>query len=152
LTWSETTVNKDQSRKEAKASKEYRDKIAELRKALQAAADSDQISKLKDELNELQENEKPTLDDRVEISSAAKNRVTEAYRLLKAGQIASYLGQIAERIEDPVDRILDALDEARAMKDAEWKEQRKDLAEDICLVVAGLENAKANPMAEQIAA
>ena len=150
--WSETAVKKDQSRTDAKASKEYRDKLVELRRALQDGTDGDQISKLSSDLNTIQEKEKPTLDDRVEISDGARNRVVEAYRSLKPAQIAAYLGHVAEAVQDPVDRLIDALDEARTMKDEEWKGQRKELAEDITLIVAGPVAGKSNQMTEQIAA
>jgi hypothetical protein len=151
LSWSVTTGNTVQSRKEAKVSKEYRNKLVELCSALKAAVDTDQIAKLKDELDKLQEKENPTLDDQVLITSSARDRVAEAYRLLKPSQMASYVGQIADSIEDPVDTLLAAVQEARSMDDAEWKELRDFYAKEIYLVVAGPQNAEANPVPEQIA-
>lgn len=145
-------MQKDQQRKPGKASKEYRDKLQELRKALQDAKDGDLIAKVGEEVDALHEKEKPTLDDRVEITEAARARAAEAYRLLKPGQVAAHLGQIADSIHDPVDLLLDALEEVRNMNEEDWKDQRGDIANDISRVAAGLNGTKAKATSAQIGA
>ncbi|CEF49323.1 unnamed protein product [uncultured bacterium] len=149
--WAEESMPKDQQRKPGKASKEYRDKLQELRKALQDAKDGDLIAKLVGEVDALHEKEKPTLDDRVEITEAARKRAVEAYRLLKPGQVAAYLGQIADSIHDPRDLLLDALEDVRNMNEEDWKDQRGEIADEISRAAVGLNAAKAKAMSAQIA-
>jgi hypothetical protein len=150
--WAEESIQKDQHRKPGKASKEYRDKLQELRKALQDAKDGDLIAKLGEVVDAIHEKEKPTLDDRVEITEAARKRAAEAYRLLKPGQVAAYLGQIANSVDDPVDLLLDALEDVRNMNEEDWKDQRGAIANDISRVAVGLNAARAKAMSAQIAA
>jgi hypothetical protein len=150
--WAEESAAKDQQRKPGKASAEFRDKLTALRKALQDAKDGDLIAKLTDEVAALEEKEKPTLDDRVETTDAARKRAAEAYRLLKAGQAAAYLGQIADSVIDPIDQFLDALEEVRGMNEEDWKDQRSEIAESISRAAVGLDEAKAKRISPQIAA
>ena len=148
----EESAQKERTRKPAKASKEYRDKMVALRKALQDAKDGDLIQKLNEEVDVLHEKEKPTVDDRVDITEAARKHAVEAYRLLKPGQVAAYLGRIAENIADPVDRLLDAMEDVREMKDDEWKAQGKEIADDISRIAAGLDAVKSKRVSEQVSA
>lgn len=150
--WAEDSIQKEQQRKPGKASKEYRDKLQELRKALQAAKDSELITKLGEEVDAMQEKEKPTLDDRVEITEPARKRAAEAYRLLKPGQMAAYVGQIASSIHDPLDQLLDALEGVRNMNEEDWKDERSQIADEISRSAVGLNATKANAMSAQIAA
>lgn len=149
--WADESIQKDQQRKPGKASVEYREKLAAMRKALQEAKDGDLIAKLGEEIDALHQKEKPTLDDRVEITEAARKRAAEAYRLLKPGQIAAYLGQIAESVHDPLDRLLDALEEARSMNEEDWKDQRDEIADDVSRLAVGLDSARGKRMSGQIA-
>jgi hypothetical protein len=148
----EESAQKERTRQPAKASKEYRDKMVALRKALQDAKDGDLIEKLNDEVDALHEKEKPTLDDRVDITDAARKRATEAYRLLKPGQIAAYLGRIAESVADPLDRLLDATEDVREMKDDEWKAQGNEIADDISRIAVGLDAVRSKRVSEQVSA
>ena len=148
----EEAAQKERTRQPAKASKEYRDKLVALRKALQDAKDGDLIQKLNEEVNTLHEKEKPTLDDRVDITEAARKRAAEAYRLLKPGQVAAYLGRIAENVADPLDHLLDAMKDVREMKDDEWKAQGSEIADDISRIAVGLDAVKAKRVSEQVSA
>jgi hypothetical protein len=150
--WAEESIQKDQQRKPGKASAEYREKMAALRKALQEAKDGDLIARLNDEVDALHKKEKPTVDDRVEITEAARKRVSEAYRLLKVGQIAAYLGQVADSVNDPIDRLQDALEDVRNMNEEDWQAERNEIADDISRIAVGLDPAKTKKMSTQIAA
>lgn len=150
--WAEESCQKDRTRKAGKASKEYRDQMVAVRKALQDAKDGELIHKLTEELDGLHEKEKPLLDDRVERTELARKRVVEAYRLLKPSQLAFYLGRIADGVVDPLDRLVDAFEEVRAMNDEEWKENRNEIADDISRIAVGLDVVKSKRMSDQIVA
>src|SRR6202040_1680358 len=104
------TAPKDQKRKAGKASKEFREKLQALRKALisapegwSAARDDDRINKLSGELEALRDKENPVLDDHVDMTEAARKRAADALRLLRPSQLAFYVGHIADSIDDPLD-------------------------------------------------
>jgi hypothetical protein len=150
--WSEGSAQKEATRKAGKASKDCREKMLALRKAMQEAKDGDLIQKLNDDLNALREEEKPVFDDRVEVTPAARERAVEVYRLLKPNQLANYLGHIADEVADPTERLRDAMEQARAMNEEEWKEQRDEIAEDISQIIVGLDPVKSKATSEQVVA
>jgi hypothetical protein len=146
------TVQQQKPRKAGKASKEFREKLQKLHRALKEATDDDLIAQLSESLAELQEKENPTLDDRVEPTEAARQRATDVRRLLRPSQLASYLGQIAGSVVDPVEGLLQALTEVRSLGEKEWQEEQSGIAEDIGRSVAGLDVVKAKRITDQVAA
>jgi hypothetical protein len=144
------TAPKDQKRKAGKASKEFREILQTLRKALMDAKDDERISKLSDELDALRDKEKPVLDDHVDITEAARKPAAEAFRLLRPSQLAYYIAHIADNIVDPLDHLIEALDDTRAMTEEEWKEQRDEIAEDISRLAVGLDPVKSKAMSDEI--
>jgi hypothetical protein len=146
------TAPKEQKRKAGKASKEFRDKLTALRKALAEAKDEARIVKLSDELDALREKEKPTLDDDVETTEAARKRAVEVFPLLKPTQLAFYFASVAEEVADPFDRLTEALEEVREMTEEEWKEQRGEIAEEIGRLAVGMDPVKSKAMIDQVAA
>jgi hypothetical protein len=143
------TAAKEPKRKAAKASKEYRDKLEALRLALLDSKNEQRVQKLNDELARMRDKEKPTFDDRVDMTEPARKRAQEAFRMLKPAQLAFYLGSIAGDIADPTDRLIQSLDEVRGMTDEEWKEQKDEIADDIGRLTAGLDAAKSKPVSDQ---
>jgi len=148
--WAEATVQKDATRKAGKASKEYRDKLLAVRKAMQDAKDGGLIQSLSEDLNAIREKEKPVLDDRVEVTDAAGKRAGELYRLLKPRQLANYLGHIADEVADPLERLQDSMEQVRALNEEEWKEQRDEIAVDISQIIVGLDPARSKGVGEQV--
>jgi hypothetical protein len=141
---------KDGARKAGKASKEYRDKLQALRKALQGGGDLETLQTLNEEIMKLREKEKPFADDRVEVTAAARQRAVEAYRMLKPGQLAAYLATVADELADPLDRLMGALAHVRPLSDEEWKAQRGLIADDISQAAVGLDAAAAKRMSERV--
>jgi hypothetical protein len=141
---------KDQKRTPGKASKEYREKLQALRKALMNAKDSDAIDKLQDELEILGEKENPTIDDRVQVTETARKRAADAFRLLRPSQLAFCIARVAADVFDPVERLVESLEEVRAMTDEEWKEQRSDIADEISASVAGSDSVKVQKVSADV--
>jgi hypothetical protein len=147
--WSDETVQKDAPRKPGKASKDCRDKMLALRKALRDPKDDESIERLNDELQAIRDKEQPFVDDNVELTDTAVKRSAELYRLLKPSQLALYLSSIAEDVTDPLDRLMDAMEQVRDLNDQEWKEQGGKIAEEIGRMLVGLEAAKSKGSGEQ---
>jgi hypothetical protein len=128
--------------RKTKASKEYVQMLADLRNAL-VAGDNDRADELQEKLDELTETEKPELDEGIEVTDAARKHAPTVFKSLKAPQVAFYITQVVDEIEDPGAKLIDALDKARGLKLSEWKEQRDEMAQGISVLLAGVD-AKAN--------
>ena len=138
------------ARSAPKASEKYQHTLADLRKALVEANDSDRIDQLWDELESLQDGENPQLDDSVEITDAARRHAKEVLRLLSAGQVVAYLANYGEDFPDPHQRLLDALDEVRGLDAKQWQQLRDDVSEEVARLTAGLDTDKAEQISDQV--
>jgi uncharacterized membrane protein len=146
------TAQPPRERTRAKVSKAFLQTMRELRSYLIEATDEEEIDALEDKLAHLLESEKPELDDSVEVTAAARKQAPAVLRLLKAPQLAAFLGGVAEDVPDPLNDLLDALEKVRALDRAQWKERRDELAEEIGWAVAGVDEAKAGKVADQVTA
>jgi hypothetical protein len=143
------TMEKARARK-GTASKEYAEQLTELRNALVDASDDDRIGDAEDTLDQLHESEKPDLDDGVEVTAAARQQVPELLRQLKASQLANYLGQVADDVADPLDRLTESLAKVRGLKGEEWKEKRDEVADEVARLVAGLDEDRAGKVNDAV--
>jgi hypothetical protein len=150
--WAKETMEKPRKRDTAKASKEYREKLEELRTALVEAIDEDRIDQLSDELEDLRKSEKPTLDDGFDLSNAARSRASQALGLLKVHQVATYLAAVADDLFDPVDRLIDSLQSLRGLEGNAWKQRRQEIVEDIVRLAAGVDEKKGTKLGDQVEA
>jgi hypothetical protein len=144
------TMQKSPMPNAGKVSKELRDKLVALRRALVDGKDGERISKLSDDLEALRDKEEPGLDDTVQITEAARQRVPAALRLLKPTQLAAYVADNAEDIADPADELIESLTEVRGMTAAEWQEEREEVVEEVSRIVAGLDSAKAKKIGDEV--
>jgi hypothetical protein len=127
---------KPADRRPAKVSDKYRKTLGDLRQAL-IDVDDDKVAELYASLTELQDTETPEVDDSLPISDAAREKVAEALRLFSPRQVAGYVADFADEFPVPVDRLTDAFEEARKLKDKEWDEFRDSLADQLAWLVAG---------------
>jgi hypothetical protein len=148
--WAKETAQKDRPR-DNKTSKEFAEKLREVHKAY-VANDDERIDQLSDDMEQLRESQKPTLDDGVDITDAARKRAAEAFRSLKPRQLATYLGKVSSDAADPFDRLQGALDEVRPLKGAEWRNKRDEIADELSRLVAGLDRDKADKVNDQVVA
>ena len=128
-------------RQPGQASKEFRDKLLEVHKALTAATDMDLIEQLSDELDELRNEEKPLLEDDVKLTAAARKQAPEILRLLKPHQYAAYAALLID-VVDPLDLLTESLEQVRALKGMDWREQRKKIAAEVGRLVGGVDALK----------
>jgi hypothetical protein len=68
------------------------------------------LCQLHDQVEQVRAVEKPAVDDGLDITTAARRRLPELIRLLKPSQVANYLGENADEIRDPAERLNDSLD------------------------------------------
>jgi hypothetical protein len=136
---------------QVKVSEQFRKTLTELREALIDASDDERIAELTGRLDELREAEKPEFPDDGEITEEAQQRAPEVLRLLTAKQAAAYIGAVAEEIKDPLELLLEALDQVRQMKNhKKVKEYRDQVAEEVGRLVGGLDSEKAGKINDQV--
>lgn len=145
-----TTSMYNQSRVTGKPSKEVRDKMSAIQKALLEGRAEAEVTKMTEELAAVLEKEKVSIDDNIKITDGARKEAVTVYRMLRADQLAGYIGQIAESIDDPIDQFMDSLEEIGKLNDDEWKEQQAEIADEIAQTVAGLDSAKAKKVSADL--
>jgi hypothetical protein len=148
--YAKDTAEAPRKRNQGKASDEYRKTLTELRDALAAASDDDKIADLEDAYTELEEKEKPDMDDSVEATKAARKRAPDIFKKMRPSQLASYLGFLAEDVVDPVDVLLSTMKDIRAANSEEWKDRRDDLAEELGWLLGGVDEKKAQKVNDQV--
>jgi hypothetical protein len=150
--YAKDTAEPARKRNQGKASDEYRKVLTELRDALAAASDDDKIGDLEDAFTELEEKEKPDMDDSVEATAAARKRAPELFKKMRPSQLASYLGFLAEDVVDPQDVLVSTMKEIRSANNEEWKDRRDDLAEELGWLLGGVDEKKAQKVNDQVVA
>jgi hypothetical protein len=133
------------------ASKEYREKLSELRKALLDDAD-EQIDQLGEELDDLREAEKPAIDDGVDVTAAARKAAPAAVKLLRVRQLHDYLTVLEDDLNDPQAALVAALEAVREFTGKAWKEKRDELVENIVRLAAGVDAARAEKLTDMVTA
>jgi hypothetical protein len=146
------TAEPARKRNQGKASDEYRKVLTELRDALAAASDDDKIADLEDAFTDLEEKEKPDMDDGVEVTGAARKRAPEVFKKMRPSQLASYLGFLAEDVVDPMDVLMSTMKDVRGINNEDWKDRRDDLAEELGWLLGGVDEKKAQKLNDAVVA
>jgi hypothetical protein len=90
------------------------------------------------------------VDDGVELSAGARKRAPEALRLLKVQQFSGYLATLADGLADPLERLLEALPNCRALTGDEWKQRRAEIVDEIVRLAAGVDSAREDKLGDQV--
>jgi hypothetical protein len=137
--------------RKGKASPEFRKVLLNLRDAL-AFDDEDSIDSLGEQLDQLNESEKPEIDDGVEVTEAARKAVPSVVKHLKVTQFVAYVTLVADQVVDPADELKERLDKVRLLSLAEWKEQRDEIADGVAKLLAGVDAKRAEKTHDQVIA
>ncbi len=144
------TGPKESDDKPGKGSDKIRTAMTEVRQALLENKDPEHIDKLMEKLDALREEEKPDLEDDVDLTEAARRRAPEALRLLGAPQVAVYLSGLIGEVGDPQSRLVEALDQVRTLSADQWKEFRANFGDEIGRLVAGVDVDKAEKVSDEV--
>lgn len=145
------TVARPPADEPVEVSAALRKTLGDLREALARADDDDRIGKLYDRYDELVADEEPAVDDAVEYTEEAAEKAPAVLDMLTPGQVAGYIGSVADEVADPRQVILEALAKARGVPAAEWAESRDAVAGQVSHLVAGLDEEKAQRVHDQVA-
>jgi hypothetical protein len=144
------TTGVNRTRSVGIASKEVREKLFAIRKAVLDGQNEDIVAKMTEDLEALLEKEKVSIDFEIDVTDHARTEAVSVYRSLRADQLASYMGQIADGIENPVDQMMSALEQVSSLSDDDWKEQRNEIVKEIAQGAAGVDAAKAKNLSSEL--
>ena len=144
------TKSKDTDLKPGKGSDKFRATLLEMHQALLENKNPEQIDKLAEKLESLREEEKPELEDDIDLTESARHRAPEALRLLGAPQVAAYLSGLVGDIGDPQSRLVEALEQVRTMSNDQWKEFRGNFGDEIGRLVAGVDSDKSEKISDEV--
>ncbi|MDB5323536.1 MAG: hypothetical protein JWN40_5167 [Phycisphaerales bacterium] len=149
------TLASDTAQKDARTVAKGNAKLLQGFKDLHAAllkGDDDKIGELKDQLDELKDDDEVDLDDDVDPTDAARAKTPEFLKKVKASQIAAYLAVHAEELSDPAEQMIDSLNEQRSGDSDDPEGDAQDAADDIAHLVVGLDAAKGKEISDQVVA
>jgi hypothetical protein len=146
-----TTAGSPSQRESAKVSGPYLEAMVQMRRAL-VAKDDDKIEALRTQFDQLEEKDRPDLDDQVEITDGAEIEGVRLLSIFSPLQIVAYVQSLEDDFPDPVQLIADGLDEGRELRNEEWETARSRLAEEIGWLVGGLQGDKASKIEERVSA
>lgn len=145
------TMQKPRPRQAAKASQKFHKGLSDLRDALVKSND-DVVFDLAEKLDDLAESENPTLDDGVDVTEPARQRAEVVFKMLSVRQVAAYVANTPDSFADPVEVLMDALDQGRTLKANERKELRDDTIGDVGQLLTGSNVRAARKIHSQVAA
>ncbi len=144
------TSDRPAARQAPRASAALARAMTDLRAALVKAEDDKRIDGLLKKVEDLRNTEKPELDDGIDVTDEAREHAPDAVRLLSPGQVAAYVGGLAEDIADPYELLLDGMERARAAENKDWRGLREALADEVSRLVAGLDPEQIQTTADQV--
>jgi len=144
-----TTVGNPGNREPAKASDAYVELLGQMRHAL-VTNDEDKVEKLRTQFDDLEAKNPPDLDDEVEITDGAEIEAVRLLNIFSPQQIVAYALSLEDDFPDPVQLILEGLEEGRSLKKEEWETARTKIADEVGWLVYGAQGEKATKLEEQV--
>jgi hypothetical protein len=147
------TAEPPRDRNEAKASKNFRKVLADLRAAFIVNHER-RIRELSDQLEEVTKDEQPELDDGIEITEAARNNVHRLLLYFDANRTVPYLAAYGKEFPDPFMLILRSIGaDPKSSKPSvdDWPQVREFVIKEVSWQVGGLNPKKQEQIRAQVA-
>jgi len=122
-------------------SAEYKAALKELRTAL-LSKDQNKIDNAEDKTSDLEDKQDPDSDADVDQSEPAKQKAATLLRMLSPKQVANYIGENSDDVDDPAQLLLDAVHHACGMSDDDFDSLQDDTSERIGILFGGAHPAK----------
>lgn len=133
----------------ARVDADYKAALKEVRDAL-LSHDQDRIDQAQDKLGALAEKQDPDSEPDFENTAAAKAKAPDFLKTLKPSQIAHYIAQNADDMQDPGETLVDALHQSRTLSDDDFANLREDTAEEIGLLGNGTNPARGSGIVQKV--
>lgn len=134
---------------EEKASDAYKAALTELRDAL-AGGDDEKIADAQEKVDTIREQEKLESGIEFEITDSARKQAAAAVSVLTASQLASYFSAHEDDVPDPLQTLMDALDDLPGKPADEYAAIRAEAAGQVALLLAGLDKTAQQPVAQKV--
>jgi hypothetical protein len=144
------TAQKPPARKEIRASEQYRKTLIDLRAALRGGKD-EKIDKAMEALDEIRGKEEPEYEE-IELTDAARKQAPVLFAKLSSRQVVFYLSGLGDAFPDPVERMLEALEQARKLDGKDWQHCRDDVAFHVGSLIGGLDATREERSREKVTA
>ncbi|MFO0866429.1 MAG: hypothetical protein U0744_17585 [Gemmataceae bacterium] len=133
------TAGKFRSTSPSRSSKEYVEKLTELRDALSDPQDADGIEDLLEDVANLAEENAPELNTRFDLTKESRNEAKMILKSLSPRQIAGYLALVKDDLLDPRETLIESLASVRQLQGEDWKNRREEMAGDVAGAAAGID-------------
>jgi acetylornithine deacetylase/succinyl-diaminopimelate desuccinylase-like protein len=120
---------------------EYKTALKEMRAALLSRND-DRIEQAQDKLSTLGDKQDPDSEPDFDNTDAAKNKAPGFLKTLSASQVAHYLAQNADDVQDPQDLLIDAIHQSRTLSDDDFDDFRDETSQQLGLLAGGTAPSK----------
>ncbi|HEX4125325.1 MAG TPA: hypothetical protein VHY37_11410 [Tepidisphaeraceae bacterium] len=132
----------------AKGSDAYQAALKSLRDAI-IAGDAQKAADAEQKVDQLRADEHLDVVTTVPITDSARQKSADALKLLTASQIAGYLGDRGDEVPDAAQTIDDAMDDSRGKSDADYAAIRDEAADQVALLMCGLDKTKESDQVRQ---
>ena len=127
----------------------YRAALASLRDAL-VEGDDEKTSDALDKVERMRDEQLIDTGPDIDSTPAACKAAPDVLSTFSSSQIAEYLAEHADDVPDAWKTMLDALDQSREVKPADYPALRKEAASQVALLMVGLDGAAAEPMERKV--
>jgi hypothetical protein len=110
----------------------------------------DNIDTAEEKMGELEDKQDPDSDPDVDQSSAAKTKAETFLKMLKLSQVASYIAENGDDVQDPAQMLIDAMHQCRGMSADDFQDLRDDTAQEIGVYAAGINPSKPSGMIAKV--
>lgn len=141
------TIGKPRARQPVKVSAAYRETLLALHAALKKG-DDDQIDDLQEKLDDLAIKEEVAFDDDVELTDGSRDKAGEFLRRLRVTQLTALISTVD--IDDPLELLEDALEDAQDLKGQEWKDARAEAADNVAVLLAGVNKTQYDVVKQKV--
>ena len=115
---------------------DYKSALQNARTAL-LGKDQTKIDAAEDKLGDLQDKQDPDSDPDIDQSAAAKQKAPALLKMLSVKQVANYISQNSDDVDDPAALLVDAVHKARDATGDDFDSLRDDTAEEIGVLSNG---------------
>jgi len=142
------TAAKSSEHEAGKGGDPLRQALVDLRDALVRGAE-ERIGTLEEQLDELQNADDTDLDDVVELTPMARRRAAVVLQALSPRQVGAFLNS-ADELPDPLERLLNAIDQARQLDSDSWQELTEEVVEELSWQLGGLDPERGKRAGERV--
>jgi hypothetical protein len=133
----------------AKISDDYRSALSDYRKAL-ITGDEDKIADAEDKVAEIRDKDENATTPDIDATESARKAAPDLLAILKPSQIASYISEHADDVPDPLQTMIDALDEMQDKTGDDYTSVKSEAAEQVALLLSGTDPKAQEPIAKKV--